>query len=122
MKLTVRAGSEAYRQSCRGKQLFNWQQFNRLIATHTYSHHAAALSVLPTNVDSSSVKYRENATQMEEVMARMRELHQKIEEGGPLKAREKHMARGKMLPREYVNAPWVILAGTTDVVAVLLLF
>jgi len=37
---------------------------------------------------------------MGEAMARMRELHQKIEEGGPARAREKHVARGKMLPRE----------------------
>jgi len=37
---------------------------------------------------------------MGEAMARMRELHQKIEGGGPARAREKHIARGKMLPRE----------------------
>ena len=122
MKLTVRAGSAAYRQSCGGKQLFHWQQFNRSIGTHTYSHHAAALSVLPTKVDLSSVNYKENASHMGEVMARMRELHQKIEEGGPLKAREKHMARGKMLPREYVNAPLAMSVHTADIVVVLLLF
>ena len=40
---------------------------------------------------------------MGEVMARMQELHKKIQEGGSGKAREKHIARGKMLPREYVN-------------------
>lgn len=39
---------------------------------------------------------------MGEVMARMQELHKKIEGGGSAKAREKHIARGKMLPREYV--------------------
>ena len=38
---------------------------------------------------------------MGEVMARMERLHQKIEEGGPVKAKEKHLARGKMLIREY---------------------
>ena len=38
---------------------------------------------------------------MDEVMARMERLHQKIEGGGPVKAREKHLARGKMLAREY---------------------
>ena len=40
---------------------------------------------------------------MGELEARMRELHQKIESGGSVKARDKHIARGKMLPREYVN-------------------
>ena len=39
---------------------------------------------------------------MGEVMARMQELHKKIQEGGSAKAKEKHVARGKMLPREYV--------------------
>ena len=74
----------------------------RTIATHTYKHHATALSILPTNVDKSSGQYQENAQQMAEVMARMQELHKKIEGAGSAKAREKHLARGKMLPREYV--------------------
>ena len=38
---------------------------------------------------------------MGEVMARMEGLHHKIEGGGPAKAKEKHLARGKMLAREY---------------------
>ena len=75
----------------------------RTIASHTYKHHAATISVLPTNVDKLSSQYQENARQMGEVMARMQELHRKIQEGGSPKTREKHVARGKMLPREYVN-------------------
>ena len=39
---------------------------------------------------------------MAEVIARMQELHKRIEGGGSAKAKEKHIARGKMLPREYV--------------------
>ena len=38
---------------------------------------------------------------MQAVIDSMRSLHAKIEEGGPNKAKEKHIARGKMLPREY---------------------
>ncbi|KAK3167583.1 Methylcrotonoyl-CoA carboxylase beta chain, mitochondrial [Lepraria neglecta] len=41
---------------------------------------------------------------MGEVMARMEELHRKVEGGGSAKAREKHIARGKMLPRDRVTA------------------
>ena len=74
----------------------------RTIATHTYRHHANAISVLPTKIDKSSAQYQENARQMGEVMAQMQELHKKIEGGGSAKAKEKHIARGKMLPREYV--------------------
>ena len=76
----------------------------RGIAQYNPEHYASAISILPSNVDKSSVDYRENARQMEDVMARMQELHAKIEIGGPVKAREKHIGRGKMLPREYVGA------------------
>ena len=49
----------------------------------------------------STSDFTENARQMGEVMARMERLHHKIEGGGPAKAKEKHLARGKMLAREY---------------------
>jgi hypothetical protein len=77
-----------------------WRIQHRSVATHTYSHHAAALSVLPSNVDTGSIEYRENVRQIGEVMARTQELHRKMEQGGPDKAKEKHVKRGKMLPRE----------------------
>ena len=73
----------------------------RGIASHTYVHQESAISVLPTNVDENSPQYKQNAHQYGEIMARMNELHAKIEKGGSAKAREKHIARGKMLPREY---------------------
>ena len=76
--------------------------YKRSIATHPYSHHAAALSVLPTNVDTASTDFKENARRFEDVMVRLQRLHRKIEHGGSEKARQKHVARGKMLPREYV--------------------
>ena len=72
----------------------------RSTATHSYSHHATALSVLPSNVDIFSAEYNENARQFGEVVARMQELHKTTEQGGPQKAKEKHTAKGKMLPRE----------------------
>jgi 3-methylcrotonyl-CoA carboxylase beta subunit len=70
------------------------------------SHHASAISILPTKVETSSSEYKSNASQFGEVMAQMQVLHEKIHEGGPAKAREKHLARGKMLPREYVIASY----------------
>ena len=72
----------------------------RGIATHLHDHHAKLLSILPTNVDKSSKDYKENAAQMQKLTGRMHELHNRIGEGGPAKAREKHISRGKMLPRE----------------------
>ncbi|KAL9002066.1 MAG: hypothetical protein Q9188_004980 [Gyalolechia gomerana] len=76
----------------------------RSIATHTYSHHAKQLSILPTHVDTSSPAYKRNAAQYSELMAQLRELHQEIEKGGPEKAREKHVNRGKMLVRDRITA------------------
>lgn len=75
----------------------------RTTATFTHPHHASAISVLSTNVDKSSSEYKSNAKEMDELLARMSELHARIAEGGPQKAKEKHIARGKMLAREYVD-------------------
>jgi 3-methylcrotonyl-CoA carboxylase beta subunit len=76
----------------------------RGIATHCAPHQANAISVLPSIVDPSSEEYRENTKQMGHVMAKLEELTRKIHEGGPAKAREKHIARKKMLPRDRVTA------------------
>ena len=104
MILLARLSPYLYRSCLRVRPAIRPQRQLRAIATHTYNHHASALSILPSNVDKSSNDYTENARQMGEVMARMEELHKKVEEGGSAKAREKHIARGKMLPREYVAA------------------
>ncbi|KAJ5723887.1 methylcrotonoyl-CoA carboxylase beta chain [Penicillium malachiteum] len=74
------------------------------VASYTHPHHASALSVLPTAVDTSSSEYRENSQQMQDILDQMNSLHAKISRGGSDKAREKHMARGKMLPRHRVSA------------------
>ncbi len=79
------------------------QQCLRSIATHTFPHQAAAISVLPTAIDRSAPEYLENARQMDKLLTQLSELHSTIAQGGPQKAREKHIARGKMLPREYVG-------------------
>ncbi|KAI4272311.1 MAG: hypothetical protein L6R38_006655 [Xanthoria sp. 2 TBL-2021] len=76
----------------------------RSIATHTYSHHAKQLSILPTNVDTSSSTFRDNASNFNALMSQMEDLHRKIEKGGTEKAREKHLAKGKMLVRDRITA------------------
>lgn len=77
---------------------------SRSVASYTHPHHASALSVLPTAVDTSSPEYKENTQQMQELLDRMSSLHAKIAQGGSQKARDKHVARGKMLPRDRVSA------------------
>lgn len=39
---------------------------------------------------------------MKEAISKLRKQNSKISEGGSAKARDKHVARGKMLVREYV--------------------
>ncbi|KAI9676107.1 MAG: Methylcrotonoyl-CoA carboxylase beta chain, mitochondrial [Caeruleum heppii] len=76
----------------------------RTVATHPHLHQATALSALTTNIDKSASQYRENAYQMAGLSRQLAELHAKIAEGGTAKSREKHLARGKMLPRDRVTA------------------
>jgi 3-methylcrotonyl-CoA carboxylase beta subunit len=90
--------SQAVRGSNRTS--FNLRSRSRCIATHTHSQHASQISVLPTAVDTASADFKSNRAAMDEVTSKLTELHQKFAQGGPAKAREKHIARGKMLPRE----------------------
>lgn len=83
----------------------------RCIATFTHSHHAEAVSIIPTAVDTNSADFKENKLQMDEAMARLTELHSKISQGGPQKARDKHVQRGKMLVRDRITA--LVDPGTT---------
>lgn len=77
---------------------------SRSIASYTHPHHASAISALPTAVDTSSPDFKENAEQMQKVLDQMNTLHSTIAQGGPQKAKDKHIARGKMLPRDRVTA------------------
>ena len=83
----------------------------RTVATFNTPHHAGAISVIKSNVDTSSDEYKENERLMGEAMARLDALTKKVQQGGSAKAREKHLARKKMLPRDRVTA--LIDPGTT---------
>lgn len=72
----------------------------RTASSYTHPNDAKAISVLPTNIDTSSEVYKENLKQTKSLLSSLAEKHSKILEGGPPKAREKHVGRGKMLPRE----------------------
>ncbi|UPX10588.1 Methylcrotonoyl-CoA carboxylase [Ascochyta rabiei] len=80
------------------------RQISRSTATFTHSHHADAVSVIPTLVDTNSADFKENRREMEEVTDKLNDLHSKIAQGGPQKARDKHLQRGKMLVRDRITA------------------
>ncbi|TWG99355.1 3-methylcrotonyl-CoA carboxylase beta subunit [Mesorhizobium sp. J18] len=58
------------------------------------------MSVIQSQVSPSSEAFRTNASRMEALLAELRETAAIIERGGPQEARERHVARGKLLPRE----------------------
>ena len=76
----------------------------RTAATFTHPRHAQAISVIQSLVDKASPEYKENASQMQSVMEKYSQLHQKIALGGPQKSRDKHIERKKMLARDRVTA------------------
>lgn len=83
----------------------------RAVATFTAPHQAQALSTLPTAVDPTSEAFHENQRAMDAVVARLTDLTTRLAAGGPPKARDKHLARHKMLPRDRITA--LIDPGTT---------
>ena len=61
------------------------------------------MSILKTMIDVRSEAYKENAETMRGLVEALRELVHRIKEGGGEKARERHLSRGKLLPRDRVR-------------------
>ncbi len=72
----------------------------RSISNHTHPYQASRISALLTNVDSSAPDFQENSRRMDELLGTLNDLHARIALGGPEKARNKQLSRGKMLVRE----------------------
>ena len=62
------------------------------------------MPVLQTQLNARSADFKANAEAMRSVVADLRATVARIALGGPESARQKHLARGKLLPRERVNA------------------
>jgi len=58
---------------------------------------------LNTTIDTASPEFRANEAAMRALTAELQERRAKAAEGGPQRARERHLARGKLLPRERVT-------------------
>ncbi|KAF2162870.1 hypothetical protein M409DRAFT_68846 [Zasmidium cellare ATCC 36951] len=76
----------------------------RTAATYTSPKQASQLSVLQTAVDQNSNGFKENAMAMKEYMDKLDALHKTAAKGGPEKARQKHVERGKLLVRDRITA------------------
>ncbi|HET7163193.1 MAG TPA: carboxyl transferase domain-containing protein [Rhodanobacteraceae bacterium] len=62
------------------------------------------MPVIPTAVDSKGETFRGNAANLRKLTDELKTLLARTAEGGGAKAREKHVARGKLLPRERIRA------------------
>jgi 3-methylcrotonyl-CoA carboxylase beta subunit len=62
------------------------------------------MPVIPTAIDSKSETFRGNAANLRKLTDELKTELSRTAEGGGAKAREKHVARGKLLPRERVRA------------------
>ena len=58
------------------------------------------MTVLKTQLNPRSADFQANAAAIQAVVADLHEKVEKISLGGPEAARQKHLARGKLLPRE----------------------
>ncbi len=61
------------------------------------------MAVLSSSVDTSSEQFQANVKHHKSLRDELSELAQKIALGGDERSRERHVARGKMLPRERVD-------------------
>jgi 3-methylcrotonyl-CoA carboxylase beta subunit len=62
------------------------------------------MTTLKSSTDPRSEEFRKNADAMRAVVADLRARIGEIKQGGGAEARERHLARGKLLPRERVRA------------------
>ncbi len=62
------------------------------------------MSILETSIDARSREYADNRETMVERVEQLRETSRMLCNGGGEEARARHLARGKMLPRERISA------------------
>jgi 3-methylcrotonyl-CoA carboxylase beta subunit len=60
------------------------------------------MAILDSPVDTKGLEFRTNAAQMHELVAELNRRRAEAALGGPARWRERHIARGKLLPRERV--------------------
>lgn len=61
------------------------------------------MPILDTHINSHSDQFLQNKTRMEGQLQQLQDLYNIIQQGGGAKAQEKHLSRGKLLPRQRVQ-------------------
>lgn len=65
--------------------------------------HLGEANILPTSVDKNSNEFKENATDMSNLVNELRTITSEVLQGGGPIAIERHTSRGKLLARERIN-------------------
>ncbi|HEX4552775.1 MAG TPA: carboxyl transferase domain-containing protein [Xanthobacteraceae bacterium] len=60
------------------------------------------MAILASRIDAAAAEFRANAMRMQELVAELRQSREAAAAGGPARARERHLGRGKLLPRDRV--------------------
>ena len=60
------------------------------------------MAILASSIDTQSAEYRANAERMRALVDELKARRAEAAQGGPAKARERHVGRGKLLPRDRV--------------------
>jgi 3-methylcrotonyl-CoA carboxylase beta subunit len=68
------------------------------------------MTILASRIDTATPEFRAGAARMRALVAELEQRRAEAAAGGPERARERHLARGKLLPRDRVTA--LIDAGT----------
>jgi 3-methylcrotonyl-CoA carboxylase beta subunit len=61
------------------------------------------MAVIESRIDSSSRAFADNASQMQSLVNDLKAQLERVSRGGPAKAREKHLKRGKLLVRDRIK-------------------
>ncbi len=62
------------------------------------------MPILDTSIDPRTDDYRANADAMRALVADLRAIADRIRIGGGESARQRHLSRGKLLPRDRIRA------------------
>jgi 3-methylcrotonyl-CoA carboxylase beta subunit len=60
------------------------------------------MAILASRIDAAAAEFRANAMRMQELVAELGRHREAAAAGGPARARERHLGRGKLLPRDRV--------------------
>ncbi|KAG1046585.1 hypothetical protein G6F43_010933 [Rhizopus delemar] len=74
-----------------------------LFKSHYHSFHEDNASVIPNVVETASASFKENAEKMQKLVDDLNLKTEKIKLGGGESARQRHLSRKKMLPRDRIN-------------------